>query len=76
MVSLTAGRSAVNICSMSKRLKHEILSGPNGGVLKVSWMPGNRVQLEFIKSGKCAVTKIFPDPRGETHVELSYGANK
>jgi hypothetical protein len=57
---------------MSNRLKHEILSGPDGEVLKISWMPDKRVRLDFIKCN-CAVTKVFPNPKGDTHVELKYG---
>jgi len=57
---------------MNKRLKHAIVFGPNGEVLKVSWMPDNRVRLDFSKCGKCVVTKIFP--KKETHIEVSYGA--
>ena len=55
---------------MNKRLKHEIVSGPNGEILKISWMPDNRVRLDFVNSGKCVVTKIFP--KKETHIEISY----
>jgi len=56
---------------MSKRLKHDVLSGPIGEVLKVSWMPDKRVRLDFLKCGNCAVTNIFP--KEQTHVELQYG---
>lgn len=56
---------------MNTRLKHEIVSGPNGEILKVSWMPNNRVRLDFVKCGKCVVTKIFP--KQVTHIEVSYG---
>jgi len=56
---------------MSTRLKHETVSGPKGEVLEVSWMPGNRVRLDFKKCGKCVVTKIFP--KEVTHIEVSYG---
>ena len=55
---------------MIKRLKHEIVYGPQGEKLKISWMPDNRVRLDFVNCGKCAVTKIFP--KVETHVEFSY----
>jgi len=56
---------------MSKRLKHEILSGPNGEVLKISWMPDKRARLDFLKCGKSVITKVFP--KTQTHVELKYG---
>ena len=56
---------------MSKRLKHDVVSGSNGEVLKISWMPDKRVRLDFIKCDKCAVAKIFP--KDQTHVELKYG---
>ncbi len=46
------------------------MSGPNGEVLKVSWMPDKRVRLDFIKCGKCVVTKVFP--KEVTHIEVSY----
>jgi hypothetical protein len=55
---------------MSKRLKHQIVSGPNDEILKISWMPDNRVRLDFVKCGKCVVTKIFP--KKEPHIEVSY----
>lgn len=59
---------------MSKRLKQDVLSGPNGEVVKVSWMPDQRLRLDFIKCGPCAVTKIFPDPKTKTaHVKVGYG---
>lgn len=59
---------------MEKRLKHEELEGPNGEIMKVNWMPGDRVRLDFIECGECVVTKLFPSPRaGNTHIEISYG---
>ena len=68
---MTTRGDRISIYPMSKRLKHDILCGPNGEVLKISWMPDKRVRLDFIKCGKCAVTKIFP--KAQTHVELKYG---
>ena len=59
---------------MSKRLKHEIVFGSKGEKLKISWMPDNRVRLDFINCGKCVVTKIFPTQ--ETHIEVSYSSQK
>ena len=55
------------------RLKQDVLSGPAAEALKVNWMPGQRLRLDFSGSGALVVTKIFPDPKtGETHIELSY----
>lgn len=59
---------------MSKRLKHDTVLGPNGEVLKVSWMPDNRVRFDFINCGTCAVTKIFAKER--TNIELNYRTEK
>ena len=56
-----------------KRLKQDKLTGPNGETVKVNWMPDGRLRLDFIDCGTCAVTKIFPDPKGQTHVEIKYG---
>ncbi len=58
---------------MIKRNKEydRTVQGPNGEVVKVNWMPDKRVRLDFLKCGKCAVTKIFP--KTQTHVELKYG---
>jgi len=59
---------------MIKRLKQDVLSGPNGEMVKVSWMPHQRLRLDFIKCGPCAVTKIFPDPNTKTaRLEVAYG---
>ena len=58
---------------MSNRLKQDKLTGPNGEVVKVNWMPDGRLRLDFVNCGRCVVTKIFPAPKGQTHVELSYG---
>ncbi|MBE0546054.1 MAG: hypothetical protein IH623_32410 [Verrucomicrobia bacterium] len=57
---------------MSKRLQQDKLTGPNGEVVKVNWMPDGRLRLDFVNCGACVVTKIFPDPKGQTHVELNY----
>jgi hypothetical protein len=57
---------------MIKRLKHEELTGPNGEILKVSWMPGKRVRFDFVDCGKCALTIIWAKKK-ETHFEISYG---
>jgi hypothetical protein len=56
---------------MSTRLKHEIVSGPNGEKLKISWMPDNRVRLDFVDCGKCAVT-IMVAKKSVTNVEMKY----
>ena len=58
---------------MSKRLKQDKLTGPNGETVKVNWMPDGRIRLDFMDCGTCAVTKIFPDPKGQTHIEINYG---
>jgi hypothetical protein len=47
------------------------IDGPEGEILRVVWMPGKRVRLEFKKCGKVAVTHIFP--QALTKVELKYG---
>jgi len=59
---------------MAKRLKHEVIEGPDGEVLKISWMPGRRVRLDFSKCGRVSLTKVFPPPGGQgtTHVEFNY----
>ncbi len=57
---------------MAKRLKHEILTGPDGEIVKVSWMPGRRLRIDFVECGPVVVTKIFPSPK-ITHVEFTYG---
>lgn len=58
------------------RLKQDALSGPEGEAVKVNWMPGGRLRLDFAGCGPVVVTKIFPDPRsGQTHIEVSYGKN-
>ncbi len=55
------------------RLRQDTLTGPNGEVVKVNWMPNGRLRLEFVDSGKCVVTKVFPDPsKGKTILELRY----
>jgi hypothetical protein len=58
---------------MSRRLKQDKLTGPHGEVVKVNWMPGGRLRLDFVDCGTCQVTKLFPNPKGQTHVELKYG---
>jgi hypothetical protein len=55
-----------------KRLQQDILTGPKGEKVKVNWMPDGRMRLDFVNCGACVVTKVFPDPKGETHVELKY----
>ena len=57
-----------------KREHQDVLSSPTGGTLKVNWMPGKRVRLDFAGFGAVAVTKIFSSPNsGKTNVEISYG---
>ncbi len=58
---------------MTKRLKQDIAKGVKGETVKVNWMPDGRVRLDFINCGPCVVTKIFPTPKGQTHIEVSYG---
>ena len=49
------------------------VAGPDGQVVKVVWMPNNRVRLDLFKFGKCAVTHIFPNPKGDiTKIEIRY----
>ena len=56
---------------MKKRLKLDDLRGPENEVVKVSWMPGKRLRLDFMSCGAAVVTKVFP--KGKiTHVELKY----
>jgi hypothetical protein len=31
------------------------------------------LRLDFTNCGTVVVTKIFPDPKGETHIEVKYG---
>ena len=55
----------------TKRLKQDVLSSPEGNTLKVNWMPGERLRLDFV-GFPAVITKIFPDPDGDTHVDISY----
>jgi hypothetical protein len=57
---------------MAKRLHQDKVTGPNGESLKVNWMPDGRVRLDFENCSQCVVTKLFPDPNGQTHIEVSY----
>ena len=57
---------------MTTRIRQDKLNGPNGEIVNVNWMPDGRLRLDFINCGTCAVTKIFPDPKGETHIEFKY----
>jgi hypothetical protein len=55
-------------------LKQDVLCGPEGEVVKVNWMPGNRLRLDFAGCGPGMVTKIFPSPSTDiTHIEIQYG---
>ena len=57
---------------MAKRLQLDELKGPSGEKVKVSWMPGNRLRIDFVGCGPALVTKVFPK-EDVTHVELNYG---
>ena len=59
---------------MTKRLKHHVLEGPDKEVVKVSWMPGKRLRLDFVSCGPGIVTKIF-SKGSVTHLEVKYGQN-
>jgi hypothetical protein len=59
---------------MNKRLQQDMLAGPKGELVKVNWMPDGRLRLDFVNCGTCHVTHLFPDPKGQTHIELSYAA--
>jgi hypothetical protein len=60
---------------MARRLQLDELSGPNGETVKVSWMPENRIRIDFVGCGPALVTKVFPK-EDITHVELTYSATK
>ncbi len=60
---------------MAKRLEYQKVTGPEGEILKISWMPDHRVRIDFIDCGAVVVTKIFPSPE-ITHLELSYSAKR
>src|SRR5262249_9077106 len=56
------------------RLQQDILTGPSREAVKVNWMPGQRLRLDFSGTGPVVVTKISPDPKsGDTHIEIRYG---
>ena len=57
---------------MAKRLQLDELTGPNGETVKVSWMPENRIRIDFVGCSPAMVTKVFPK-EDVTHVELNYG---
>jgi len=58
---------------MAKRKKLDAPTGPDREKVNQSWMPGNRLGLDFIKCGPSVVTKIFTHAKTETaHVEVSY----
>lgn len=60
---------------VTTRLQQDVLSGPGKETLKVNWMPGQRLRLDFAGNGPVVVTKIFPDPKsGDTHIEIRYGS--
>lgn len=56
---------------MADRLKQDVSTGPAGEVIKVNWMPGNRVRIDFRHCGSVVVTKVFPIST-KTQVEFSY----
>lgn len=47
-----------------------ICKGDNGEELKVYWMEGNEVRLEFRGCGKCAITSVYPADK--TNVVVKY----
>lgn len=57
---------------MAKRLRHHVLEGPEKEVVKVSWMPGKRLRLDFVSCGPSVVTQIFTKGT-TTHLEVRYG---
>ncbi len=57
---------------MAKRLQLNTLTGPNKEMVKVSWMPNNRIRIDFVGCGPALVTKVFPK-NNITHVEMNYG---
>jgi ankyrin repeat protein len=56
----------------AKRISHTSVQGPNGELIKVNWIPNGRVRLDFINCRAVSVTKVFPDPKSQTHIECSY----
>jgi hypothetical protein len=58
-----------------KALKNQILEGPNKEQVKVSWMPGNRLRIDFPDSGPCVVKLLFTSKR-TSHLELAYGTRE
>ncbi len=69
---LTESQQDRNITPMKKRLQQNKLVGPKGETVNVNWMPDGRLRLDFIECGTCVATKIFPDPKGQTHIEVEY----
>jgi hypothetical protein len=55
---------------MNKRIKFQIVEGTKGEVIRISWMPNNRVRFSFVNCGKTVVTKVFP--ANKTNIEISY----
>lgn len=54
-------------------MQHQEVTGPKGEHLHISWMPGNRVRIDFAHCGKVCVTKIFPSET-LTNVEIGYAS--
>lgn len=56
------------------RLQQDVLKGPDGSVVKVNWMPGGRLRLDFVGSGPVLVSSVFSDPKTSTsRLECRYG---
>jgi len=56
---------------MTTRLKQDVLEGPDKELVKVNWMPGKRLRLDFVSCGPSVVTKIFTKG-STTHLEVRY----
>lgn len=56
---------------MTKRIKQVVVEGPENEVIKINWMPDNRLRLDFVSCGAAVVTKIFTKDTA-THLELKY----
>jgi|GEM_PF-2042647 len=55
-----------------KALKSQRLEGPNGELVKIAWMPEDRVRFTFPTSGPCVVRWVL-SKGNTTNVELGYG---
>jgi hypothetical protein len=55
-----------------KRIQQNVVEGPNGEIVKVNWMPDNRVRFDILNCGKCVVSMIFPKSKAATNIEVNY----